>query len=175
MPGSRSSGVQLGKPRAVPGRRSQQYPPQRPPSHTGATASTTHASAPTTIAARMLAGASRACSAASDRGRARKPTPKAFTMAATPSPVVSATAPTASGMANASSVLAGSGAWIRLCTSSHSLTNPAPSGSPDAPSAATPNAAVVTGIRRASPPRPIQVAQPGARPAPSRQPESRAS
>ena len=49
----------------------------------------------------MLPGASRASAAGSERGRARKPMPNALTIAATPSPVVSATAPTASGAVNA--------------------------------------------------------------------------
>ncbi len=78
--------------------------------------------------------------------------PNALTIAATPRPVVSATAPTASGVVRARTVSCRGAVWIRDWTSNHSLTKPAPSGSPEAPSAATPNRVVVAGIRRASPP-----------------------
>ena len=122
------------------------------PTANGATATTTQAAAASAIPASMLTGASRASTAGSERGRARKPMPNAFTIAATPSPVVSATAPTASGAARATSVLCCGAAWISDWTSNHSLTKPAPSGNPDAPSAATPNSTVVAGIRRARPP-----------------------
>ena len=104
------------------------------------------------IPASMLSGASRAAWAAAERGRARNPTPNAFTMAAIPSPVVRATAPTDSGIIRASRVLFSWGEWMRLCSRSHSPTNPAPSGRPEAPSAAMPNITVVPGIRRARPP-----------------------
>jgi hypothetical protein len=100
----------------------------------------------------MLGGASCASAADSERARARKPIPKAFTIAATPSPVVSATAPTANGVVNATTALWSDAEWISDCSSSHSLTKPAPSGRPEAPSAASPNSTVVAGIRRASPP-----------------------
>ena len=78
--------------------------------------------------------------------------PNALTIAATDNPVVSATAPTASGAANATTTSPPVPACTNACTSSHSLTNPAPSGRPQAPSAATPNSTVVTGMGRASPP-----------------------
>ena len=78
--------------------------------------------------------------------------PNALTIAATPRPVVNATAPIASGAVSATNVSLPGAAWINDWTSNHSLTNPAPSGRPDAPSAATPNSVVVAGIRRASPP-----------------------
>ena len=64
----------------------------------GATASTRQAAAATVIPASMLAGASRARAASWQRGRAKNPIPNALTIAATPRPVVSATAPTASGV-----------------------------------------------------------------------------
>lgn len=73
-------------------------------------------------------------------------------MAATPSPTVSATAPTASGITSAMATSWPARAFIRDWISSHSLTKPAPNGRPAAPRAATPNSAVVTGIRRARPP-----------------------
>ncbi|BCI90041.1 hypothetical protein NIIDMKKI_52470 [Mycobacterium kansasii] len=69
--------------------------------------------------------------------------PNAFTIAATPKPVVSATAPTPSGVTNPTTVLCSGRAWISDCTSSHSLTNPAPNGSPEAPNAAMPKKTVV--------------------------------
>ena len=121
-------------------------------SRAGATANITQAAAASVIPASMLLGASRAASAAAERGRARNPTPNALTMAAIPSPVVSATAPTDKGIASATRVMLSCGAWMRLCNRSHSLTKPAPSGKPEAPSAAMPNMTVVTGIRRARPP-----------------------
>ncbi len=74
----------------------------------GATASTTHAAAAIVIPASMVPGASRASAAGSERGRARNPMPNALTIAATPRPVVSATAPTASGAVSATSV-----SWLR--------------------------------------------------------------
>ena len=104
------------------------------------------------IPASMVPGTSRAPAASWLRGRARNPIPNALTIAATPRPVVSATAPTASGVVKASRVPCPGAVWISDWTNSHSLTNPAPRGSPHAPSAATPNRVVVAGIRRARPP-----------------------
>ena len=104
---------------------------------------------------RIVAGTSVAAIASGDRGRARNPMPKAFTKVAMPRPAVSATAPTASGMAIAtatSGAPAGGRLWISPWSSSHSETNPLPGGSPDAASAPIPTSAAVTGMRRARPP-----------------------
>ena len=133
IPGSRTTAPKSVKPTGVARRAARRAPRATPaPQRTAPPPSATQAAAaiamPATHAARGFACAG---GAGCERGRARKPMPNALTIAATPRPVVSATAPTASGAVSATSgVVARRGAWISDCTSSHSLTKPAPSGSP---------------------------------------------
>ena len=86
------------------------------------------------------------------RGRARNPTPNALTIAATPSPVVSATAPTASGVASARMVcVPGRGVDQRLDQQPFA-DEPGAQRQPARPERGHPEQRVVAGIRRASPP-----------------------
>src|SRR5882672_3230146 len=103
-PGGSKSGpaVSAGATRGSPA-----WPARSPPS-TGSTnaapsPSSAHSAASTTIATRMVTGASWAARASSERGSARNVMPKAFTNAAAASPAVSASAPTASVITGATS------------------------------------------------------------------------
>ena len=100
----------------------------------------------------MVGGLSRASAACSERGRARKPTPNAFTNVATASPAVRATVATAIGITTAVATPPAARPCTRACSSSHSLTNAGPSGNADPASAPSPNAAVVPGMPGRSPP-----------------------
>ena len=101
----------------------------------------------------MGAGTSRACSAASERGRAKNVTPKAFTKQVTARAPVMARATTAKAnrmrMKMSPSMAAPMSPWYV----NHSDTNPLSGGMAEMASDPTRKHRAVTGIRRARPPR----------------------
>ena len=152
---------------AIPVRRSVTVPPTTPsglcvaapaardravPRAAGAIARAAQPAASAPIAASIRRGDSPAPAAAPLRARAKKPTPKALTNAATASPAVKATTATATGMATAVTTPPAGTACTSDCNSSHSETNALPGGSAEAARAPRANSAVVTGIGRRSPP-----------------------
>ena len=100
---------------------------------------------------------------AGERGRARNAMPNALTKVSRASPAVSATTASASGIVTATTGRPASAPWIRACSSVHSATNPAVTGSAAAPRAPTPNAAPVHRHPRAQPAEPVEVALAGGR------------
>jgi hypothetical protein len=110
-------------------------PPTAGSTSAGVNASTTQATPATPIPASMVGELSRALAACSERGRARNPTPNAFTNVATASPAVRATLATAIGIMTAVATPPAARPCTRAWSSSHSLTNAGPSGNADPPSA----------------------------------------